>query len=494
MIYVTDTSVPQDHALHIPPHISDGILPSSYWTRRVKYERGHHYSDAVNNLIHRVQLIEASLARIKEKTAELLMLISPVECLPAEILVMVFQAGSKMETNVGLPFAMLVASVSRRWRDVALNTPTIWTNLQISLGKPRRWVTLALDRSQNRLLDITIDGRASCTPSTIAVVSYMSLVCLHMHRWRRFNLIAHHRDVVLAVSEVLADAQSPSLQDLRLSLTGSGPAGNQEVAVPRILEGGVPSLVSVRFDSVALPWRNPPLTGLSTLDIRWLWNRTRLAYSQFRDLLAASPALTKLILRGKHVELRPGSEYEPICLPALRYLELSGDNVCRMCSLLITPALETLTLVNVDESEFREFVGWLPFAGPRYGALQSLSFVNVATCTLTGEFTSAFSTITQLSIVNSNADQFLELLRTKQSDRDACITPGMLIWPRLKHITLLDDANYDKLYGMVAERAAMSTPLQRLILHAPYTHNTPLMAPLMQYVKIDGVTYLDRDP
>ncbi|KAH9926846.1 hypothetical protein B0H21DRAFT_712293 [Amylocystis lapponica] len=460
--------------------------------------REYRFSDAVLNLIHKVQLIEASLRRIEEKTTELGALIAPVQCLPVEILAMIFHVGCKMPLKESgkrspggaLPFPMLIASVSRRWRDIALTTPILWTNLHICMSRPLHWPRLSLERSLGRLLDVTIDCRADHNPSVAVVVSYMAMLVPQSDRWRRFTLITHHSDAVVIVSECLAELHSRSLQYLRISLTGSGPAGNSEIALPPIFKGGAPLLSSVRFDSVALPWKAAPLIELETLDIRWMWNRTKLFYPQFRDLLAASPSLTKLILRGKHVELRPTRIYEPILVPTLRYLELSGDNVCRMSSILVTPALETLTLANVDESEFREFVAWLPTAGARYPALQSLILLNVETY--------AFSSITELTIINSGADRFLELLRIKQPGSDSCgpISPRAHTptWPLIKTMTLVDDASYDKLYEIVSERAKLRLPLKRLILHAAYTHNQHWWMPLMQYVKIDGVTLVDREP
>ncbi|KZT07058.1 uncharacterized protein LAESUDRAFT_130486 [Laetiporus sulphureus 93-53] len=450
----------------------------------------YHHTEAVTNLIHRVQRIEASLARIKEKTTELLLLIPPIASLPEEILALIFQAGSLAEHKSGLPFPMLIASVSRTWRKIALSTSTLWTNVYTPLYRPRHWLPIALERSATQPLDITLDFRTGLAPSSEAVVACMAAVSAHMYRWRRFTLITHHRNVVLLIGELLASAQSLSLQHLRLSLTGSGPAGNQEVSIPRLFAGGAPELHSVRLDSVVLPWRSPPLVGLTMLDIRWLWFR-KLMYSQFQDLLAASPNLTTLTLRGKHIDLRPGGSYTPIYLPNLRYLEVSGDKVCLLCALLVPPALETLTLANVDEGEFREFMSWLPYSGARYSALKSLVLLNVATCPLSREFIAAFSTITQLTIINSGAERFLELLRSKQTFDPRM--PVTLNWPGLKNVTMLDDTSYDKVYGMVAERAAHCLPLHRLIVHTEFIHRY-LMTPLAQFVKIDSVTSLDREP
>ncbi|EED77493.1 predicted protein [Postia placenta Mad-698-R] len=213
------------------------------------------YTESVNQLIVKVQRIEASLARIKEKTTELHLLIPPIECLPAELLVLIFQAGSLSEPKGLHPFPMIVSAVSRRWRAVAMSTPTLWTNLYI------------------------------------------------------------------------------------------------------------------------------------------------------------------------------------------------------------TPCLMLL---------------------------------NVATCPLSWDFVAAFSTITQLIVINSGANQFLEILRPKWLQSATGVMHGALVWPRLRDVTMLDQTNYDDLYGMVAERTAHGSPLRRLIVHTEFVHRN-MLTPLLQYVKVDSVTYLDRD-
>lgn len=164
-----------------------------------------------------------------------------------------------------------------------------------------------------------------------------------------------------------------------------------------------------------------------------------------------------------------------------------------MSSILITPSLETLTLANVDESEFREFAFAFRASVDRYSHLQSLSLLNVGTCSLPATFFQAFSSITHLMIVNSGADRFLQLLRTKQ--REHCVTQDAFIWPHLDTITLIDDANYDMLYGMVLERATHPhpLPLRRLIAHPAYAYSHNLIPLLKQYVKIDSFNSEDYD-
>lgn len=54
------------------------------------------------------------------------------------------------------PFEILVSSVSRRWRDVTLRTPQLWTDLRINVSKftAGDMLALYLSRSKSCLLDI----------------------------------------------------------------------------------------------------------------------------------------------------------------------------------------------------------------------------------------------------------------------------------------------------------------------------------------------------
>ncbi|KAL6300929.1 hypothetical protein BKA93DRAFT_799677, partial [Sparassis latifolia] len=475
---------------------------------RVNCDGGH--INAVYELLYKLHHTDEGLRHLDWKIMQLEALLAPMQYLPDTLLLAIFKAGCRQprpEPDVWLPFPMLVASVSRRWRNLTLTTPTLWTNLHISMERSGSWASLALTRSATHLLNITIDGRVESTSRleenathghaeapcrTPTIVSRLNLLVPHSNRWRKFTVITHHSIDIKVVGEIIKNVQSPFLEHLRLSLTGSGPAGNQEVPLPAILGGGAPMLSSVRLDSVSLPWRSMPLSGLSAIDICWMWDQTKLMYTQFRDLLADLPSLERLILQGRHVELHPNLTYEAIHVPSLRYLELSGDNVCRLSSILITPELNTLVLVNVDESEFREFVGCLSSVEVRYSALRFLVFANVTTCDLSSGFTEAFPNIVQLTIINSHANHFIELMLTKH---DSMVPgPGKGIWPLLNTIALIaDDVNYDGLRQMLLKRIAQHLRVQRLILNGIYTHNHQNVSSLMDLVNVDGISVHEGD-
>jgi hypothetical protein len=147
--------------------------------------------------------------------------------LPSEILSAIFEAGltetgerdhrswfdgSEQPTT---QFEILVSSVSRRWRNVALQTPRLWTVLVIDvLGLTHDLYDLYLHRSQMCPLDITLDysyrdswGKSDC------VNRHLEQLVPHVDRWRRF--IVRNGDIGSQLS-ALSHLCAPVLEALVL--------------------------------------------------------------------------------------------------------------------------------------------------------------------------------------------------------------------------------------------------------------------------------------
>lgn len=459
---------------------------------------GSQLSPDVSMLMNQVYMNEASLSCIRARIEALSTYLFPVLRLPPEVLILIFKAGSRLPQDDPIlgpstprPFPLVVAAVSHQWRNIAINTPDLWTNIAIRHPRPYGWVPLCLERSCGQPIDITIECRSNLLTAPV-VDHLLSTFMPHVGRWRRLAVMTSDPATIYAVSHKLANACAPMLRHFQLSLSGS--SGNQEVLLPKILQGGARSLTSLRLDSISLPWDASPLVNLTTLDLRWLWHQTRLQYEQFRTVLTASPSIRALILRGTYIHLHAGRAYPPLSIPTLRYLELSGDHVCRMSSLLATPGLEELTLANLDETEFREFVASLPLPdadgrGGRYPALQALSLLNASMCTPTRRFTRALPTITHLTVINSATAKFLQLFRKEHEDA----ADSALSWPHLRKLTLVDEVDYFLLHGVVRDRAAADVPLERIVLNAPFIHDELLIASLEEFVNVDIVKDVDLD-
>ncbi|KAI0090090.1 hypothetical protein BDY19DRAFT_749975 [Irpex rosettiformis] len=455
--------------------------------------RQYQLSETVLNLMQRVLVVEASLLRIREKTAELDALIAPIQVLPDEVLGVMFEVTSRPESEPSkssyiswdserrVPLPIILASVSRRWRHVALSRSSLWTNIYLTPWQPRTWTELALSRSDSQLLDVTIDYCTEYGPKAAALDDLLDIVFPRIAYWKSLKIVTHHVSVLSHVAIRLQNAYAPNLTSLRLSLTGSGPPGNQLISLPLILQGGAPALSRLHVDSVGVAWLSRPFEGLTVLDLRWLWSDTKLSYQQLRGLLAASPSLRKLVLRGLYVELNPAVCYPSIQISSLVSLELSGDNVSFMRTLLDVPALEELSLVNVDEAEYRELMrSFDPPTRRSYPHLRTLSYLNVRTTPSMERFFEAIPDLELLTIVHSAVTRFLPILSNPR---------GFL--PKLQTLTVLDDAPEQILLETVLNRKEMGYPLQRLNVHAG-SMSAHYIGLLQQHVKLDGIYFRDR--
>src|ERR1700719_1541455 len=102
-------------------------------------------------------------------------LFADIHSLPNEILIAIFKAGSLFPLCGGqFPFLLLVASVNRHWRDVAINSPNLWTNVIFSPLLPVKAVPMWIDRSKSCLLDVDVDLRLAVPTEASAIRNIIS--------------------------------------------------------------------------------------------------------------------------------------------------------------------------------------------------------------------------------------------------------------------------------------------------------------------------------
>jgi hypothetical protein len=126
-----------------------------------------------------------------------------MQSVPDDVLAEIFQAGTSMHRDrivgpVGigggiddppvLLFPLLVSSVSRRWRDVALSSPRLWTTIVFNCDRRTNYEgpSLWIERSGACLLDITILVSPSREPSSLK--SAMDQIIPHISRWYQFRV------------------------------------------------------------------------------------------------------------------------------------------------------------------------------------------------------------------------------------------------------------------------------------------------------------------
>ena len=152
-----------------------------------------------------------------------------------------------------------------------------------------------------------------------------------------------------------------------------------------------------------------------------------------------------------------------------------------MRSLLDIPALQELSLVNVDEAEWRDLMRSFEFPARRsYPHLHSLHCLNVSTTPSMEHLFEAIPSLETLTVVHSAVNRFLHLLSSPR-----------VYLPKLQTLTVLDDASEQALLELVLKRKEMGHPLQRLNVQAG-SMSAHYAGLLQQHVKLDGIYFRDR--
>ncbi|GLB40172.1 hypothetical protein LshimejAT787_0800430 [Lyophyllum shimeji] len=205
--------------------------------------------------------------------------------------------------------------------------------------------------------------RCSGTPSTSSshlgretgIPEVLYLLTPHANRWHRISIsIARGSadDIYAPFSSVAAPALIHlSLRIGRCDDDDDSPRTEYPDTCPPIITRGSPALTFVRVAGKVVGNLTPPLSAVKTFHVD-AWPKNLMTLSQFRAMLEALPCLVHLSLTGLSIHLprNPLDISEPVPLPSLRSLRIRGNSVpChRLLSLLTLPALESLSLHNVD--------------------------------------------------------------------------------------------------------------------------------------------------
>ncbi|TFK46566.1 hypothetical protein OE88DRAFT_907885 [Heliocybe sulcata] len=229
-----------------------------------------------------------------------------------------------------------VAWVSRRWRAIALGTPTLWSNIHISYEAWReRLITTQLERSRDALLSITIDLDFELPKWTQEdhfrdfsqyLERVMALLRGQLYRWRSLDVAincytengqpsSYDKKYYHIVLRPLRKATAPALQSLRIIRAGR--RGDES-----IFRGGTPSLSTVAlFGTVDIGLPN----FLSVTFLVLHETGTMLLETDFHRILASCPCLTHLSLIGVPVHAPSTAHVLPVLeLPAVVSLSLSA--------------------------------------------------------------------------------------------------------------------------------------------------------------------------
>ncbi|KAJ3910592.1 hypothetical protein F5879DRAFT_231559 [Lentinula edodes] len=321
------------------------------------------------------------------------------------------------EEEAGLPFQVLVSHVCRHFREVAIESPLLWTTLRFQLGTSLDKAKIWLARSKGHPLQIEIDCTssdeddeeeviASSSPNNVTdppdnasenegsplesepsyltkaqISEIMDIIIPAVDRWRIFSVTASYYNSIHLILERLSKCSSAPLlevfemyhyEDCDEFDAFSPPELNTKFT---IFGGVAPKLKSVALWGVHIDWDTSLsiLNDLRDLEIAYHADDVRPSFETFSDILTGSPELETLSLC---VSGPAGTGLDwgimPIHIPSVKSLTLCHHEpayIEALLPLLHAPNVVEL-LLDYDSNDFSDFA--LLLAKPLPGRTKSI--------------------------------------------------------------------------------------------------------------------------
>jgi hypothetical protein len=413
-----------------------------------------------------------------------------------------------VEKEPFISFPILVSHVCRRWRDVAISTPGLWTKL---IFGPDSWnmdKTIAcLERSKGHPLDICFDSvvpddweppveeetanedseNPVAVPPALTVTevdSIMDMLQPHVHRWRVLEVQSSSYDVCYAVLRRIADIPSAeSLETLQFyhyedceDFTRFNPTSLATKFLP--FRGKCPRLRQLALWGAHIDWDGalPLFKGLTELELAYHAHDVRPSFETFKSILQSATDLNTLALclTGPSGSLQDWGEPEPIDIPSVRTLILYHHD-CRyildLFPLLHVPNANDLKL-DYDGEDFTAFAKMLctpqkPLKRSILSGLEKLKIGGLPCDRKTLEdVLGQLSNVRELTLNCSDEDIYFlfEKLQTLRKTTDPSASgPKVTFCPELTHIktTGIDGKEMQK---FVETRIKGGAPLKSLLM------------------------------
>ncbi|KAF8074861.1 hypothetical protein FPV67DRAFT_1445873 [Lyophyllum atratum] len=255
-------------------------------------------ADKARRLIDQeMQGLEDSIRALKSRRN----ILAPISHLPPEMLAKIFsfRAAESAESINPLEWVR-VSHVSRHWRAVALDSPSLWANLVFTRPK---WSEEMLKRSKMASLVV----KADLTCITPRIFEAVRLALLYGSRVQELQLHAASATIDRLLT---ADPsfEAPMIHSLSLSVPRTTRFGTDEgFTLPEtVLKGETPYLRKVDLQKCNISWDSSLLKSLTHLTIHDVIASARPTTQQVMDALERMPSLEVLDLHDA-LPLAPGA-------------------------------------------------------------------------------------------------------------------------------------------------------------------------------------------
>ncbi|KAF9466077.1 hypothetical protein BDZ94DRAFT_1252052 [Collybia nuda] len=231
------------------------------------------------------------------------------------------RAKTNSSSNSGNPLHWIkVSHVSRHWRAVALDSPSLWGNIVTT--RPR-WTEEMLKRS--KMASLTLEADLSCITPRISEAIQLALQ--HITRIRDLKLVASSSTLNKLITSLQINA--PILQSLSLSIPRNTRFGVEgDLTLPEgCFRGDVSQLRALELVKCNINWGSPLLSGLTVLKLSDISILARPTTQQLLDVLEKMPSLE--ILHLQEALPNVGDETISTCAPdrIIKLLHLSHITV-----------------------------------------------------------------------------------------------------------------------------------------------------------------------
>ncbi|TFK56179.1 hypothetical protein OE88DRAFT_1652810 [Heliocybe sulcata] len=465
----------------------------------------------MDDLRARISELSEELSSNREERSRVASLISPIEDLPDELLADIWDYTrechrlrphdmytiDKCRSMFCAPAILQMSWVCRRWRDVALSTPMLWSDLLLSPHMSLQLMRLKVERSQSCPLDITVECSHYCRKpahgSNRIVERLNLLICeirLEIPRWRSFQLfacvgIAEVRGQVLggnghtgqpiltACTAALTIMHAPQLVDFRV-VFDCGPEFIPEL--PELSTECFKVLKRVQVYGVDIRSSMSAFTGLVTLDLS-LPRYLRPTPEEMRDMVLGSPNLTVLYLEGPPIQgnfsVLDEYSFPVITSSSVRTLRLAlvsdeDEFAHHFFNVFDFPNLESLCLSHSTPSELGNFAQVVLNANTKPYFPNLTKFASESNeCLHLSLILRAFPTVRHLELCNEALTPFMKTLMADIPVQDGESESVQTVIPLLDTVSWIGDytrADLAVFRRLIEKRSSGGIPIKKLIV------------------------------
>lgn len=279
------------------------------------------------------------------------------QALPLELLREIFLMGARTrDFQSNLKFALLVSWVCRWWRDIALDTPALWSCILVKL---QTWwssshsakVSECLRRSNEvpLHLKVTLQGILDGDLERYRMSKLMELLVPHISRWRALD-IASDNSVTFNLAFSFMHGQASTLKSLTLRCTLVNACWTINPRFPSDFSS--PALASLFLHSINFPdsWGEPltrQFNQLEAFSIHSFSNPHSLAMRSFVMTLSQLPNLSHLTM----IAILPGldNSFTVQYLPRMTSVSFRSMEPVDLYNFFLRVAAPDLTTITIAD-------------------------------------------------------------------------------------------------------------------------------------------------